>query len=439
MNSNSATIIHTIIAILSLLVGYPYFGSFFVLLMIPYIAIMTLKKDAHYFPAIAVHCFAGTTSMLSFYVSCLLLGFINYKELKNRGMSIMLWIFSIIFCIVVIYVFLRRPFYDNIQSTIISFQFCFSFFAFIYGVIVFKSFDTYVVKQFIYVFLLLYFIALIDSTYLSTYNSMIVIFLVSAAFSSVLFIQSKSTILLFISGLTVLLMIFMRGGKTTFTLLLSIFYSFLLSMCYFRKQKRLLKLLTNVFPYFIIIVFVFFGIFNYSSINISWNDVEETNLNDFSLLIDRAKFKIIDDRAPYWNGAWEQIITSDNYLPPVVVQGITAYTTSGNEILDVTFGGHNTYLELLRLFGWIVGSTLCISYILISVLAGKIFLLNKLNKTMVLFFSSVIAQQVIVSLTGTYVMLGNCGVFQFSLLGIMYSIYCENKRMMMKYNLISNN
>ena len=113
---------------------------------------------------------------------------------------------------------------------------------------------------------------------------------------------------------------------------------------------------------------------------------EAIDLFSWTNLTNRLSFKFFGDRAPFWAGGIQQIVSSANLLPLADPPDILALFQSGRET-EITFGAHTTFIELVRKYGIIAGVSLGSCLIYITVISRKVFLIKNLNNYFVPFFS----------------------------------------------------
>ncbi len=164
-----------------------------------------------------------------------------------------------------------------------------------------------------------------------------------------------------------------------------------------------------------------FAIRNYQYVQIDNEALGSyTDFSNLTGLRSRAQFKLFGDRAPYWAGAWDDIRDADTPFPPLVVEEVTATLQDGDEI-EVTFGGHNTYLELLRLFGWLCGGILILLFVRSMIVGRRILTVRGLPAQLAILLCSVFAFDLLISLSGTAFM-GSSSVIALTFVGSAWAM-----------------
>ena len=151
---------------------------------------------------------------------------------------------------------------------------------------------------------------------------------------------------------------------------------------------------------------------------------EPTETIDFSSwenVINRASFKLFGDRALFWAAGWEQLISLKPILPIHDIPDIIAFRADGSSTDELSFGAHNTPLQLLRIFGFFMGGVLILCYYKCTVLASKFFISNKTEKWFLPLIIVSLTCSIVLFLTGTAAMLCNFALFTFGIMGIAYN------------------
>jgi hypothetical protein len=149
------------------------------------------------------------------------------------------------------------------------------------------------------------------------------------------------------------------------------------------------------------------------------NSPEGIDLTSWSNFSDRLSFKFFGDRAPFWAGGFHQIMLYQPIFPIPDMPNIEAEMRSGAEI-EITFGAHTSFIELIRKYGIFAGGLLCYSLIFIVIKSSKVFKIKKLNVYMVPFFSMAFMCTIILSLAGQFEMMPGYALLSFGVLGLAY-------------------
>lgn len=406
--------IHLIIAFLSLF-GYAYGGISFKILMIPYTGWLVLKKDARYMPALLVHCTSATLVMPFIYLTFAFLSVKNFFYLKKMKLTGPLVLLLALFPVFIWLFFSKYSDTTDFVASIMSLNMYLSFFAFFYGVLIVKPFDRGVIDAIILTLFLLFILHQFELQ-----SSRLIFFsypLFIGFFSYFYFfrnINPKQVLLIFISLFSLIILLL----DYTFTLFFSSVFSFVLIGLYYSGRRKLIFTMTGMSAYLLVFVIMVLGVLNYMQID---NISNITDANTNIAFTERIKFKLFADRAPFWDGAVKQIGLLNSFFPPVEVPNITA-TLIDNKDVEVSFGGHNIYLELVRNYGYLAGILLCFLYLFIGIVGRNIFLLKKINPLFMLLVASSVSIHIIGGLTGTYPVTMNFSIANFTILGAAYAL-----------------
>ena len=147
------------------------------------------------------------------------------------------------------------------------------------------------------------------------------------------------------------------------------------------------------------------------------------DFSDWNSFSNRAQYKFFGDRAIYWDASWKQLLEYKPILPLHDIPNISTYSILTGKLLDdLEFGAHNTPLQLLRIFGFLMGGLLIFLYIYYTVISSSVFNSKGDKAMMIPLFAVVFADVIILFLTGTAVMLSSFALFSFGLLGVAYGI-----------------
>ena len=133
------------------------------------------------------------------------------------------------------------------------------------------------------------------------------------------------------------------------------------------------------------------------------------------------------DRAIFWDAAWIQLRELKPVWPLHDIPNISTYSLSGDLLDDIEFGAHNTPLELLRIFGFVMGGLLIVCYIFCTVISARVFASKTIDAFMIPMFTVVFANVIIIFLGGTAAMLPNYALFTFGLMGVAYGLVENNE------------
>jgi hypothetical protein len=192
---------------------------------------------------------------------------------------------------------------------------------------------------------------------------------------------------------------------------------------YFKKKFISLRIATGSIAYIVLFLLLIFAITGFEKYDYSaYIDMTIKEVNSFESLSNRIGMKFFDDRAPIWIGVWEDIVYEKNWLPPFKVTEIKAVTRTFKKV-NFEFHAHNTYLELIRSNGIIMGLVLTTILIYFSLLGRKIFTLPNVDPLFIVFAVASIASLIIGSFTGIFVLLSTYAIFVLSIIGVAYAVF----------------
>lgn len=385
--------------------------------MIPYVMYLVFRCDARYLPALMLHCCSETMILPVIYVSMGALSCLHFRRIKQAGTH---WIVTALLLLTPVFVYTvvqRYLLTLDLNASLISVVYYLSFFCIGYGVLIVNGLMPRVLNACIFTIAT---VTLLSYAGLYVRISMVggAICLNYALFT--LFGRQRIGLLWFLCALTAAVNLFM-ADESTFTIMGTCLFSLVLMFLYKRGYFRLLKTATGLLPYIAILLLMNFAIRNYQYVQIDNEALGSyTDFSDLTGLRSRAQFKLFGDRAPYWAGAWDDIREADTPFPPLVVEEVTATLQDGDEI-EVTFGGHNTYLELLRLFGWLCGGILILLFVRSMIVGRRILTVRGLPAQLAILLCSVFAFDLVISLSGTAFM-GSSSVIALTFVGSAWAM-----------------
>lgn len=418
-------IFQTIIAILGLLVGYPLLGNVFILLMTPLVIYMVVKKDAGFLPALMIHCASETSIMYVVFLGIMFVCLFKFGSLWKNGKTRFLLLALVLLFPLYLVLTIQKIRLDAFtwQAALHYTAYYLSFWAFLYCFLIADTFDKGTVKLLLFSFLFIFILIKIIPGF-SYYRVISMIVFLGVSYGLYLLLHYKDIILGSVVFLLSMALFF--SEERTFTQLLTLVYSITIFLLWIASKKQLARKSVYVLPYVIIVILMIYGVNNYeTAIYGSYSEhINYSNWSDFS---NRAKFKFFADRSVFWSSAWNQLITLKPILPIHDIPDIIVYKTSGKVLEDVGFGAHNTPLQLMRIFGFIMGGVLIIIYIYCTALASKIIALNNNYAYLIPMLVVVITNMLVLFLTGTAAMLPGFALFSFGLCGIAFGRCLEVK------------
>lgn len=414
-------IIQAIIGILALLVGYPRGGSLFVLLMIPLVIYLIIRKDAGFLPALMLHCASDTSIAYAVFwgmmIMCIINSRIIWKDPKTR------FIFLVLLSLFPLYVWLLYQKvtldYMLLQRALYYTTYYITFWGFLYCYLISGSFNRNTVKLILVAFLIMWLISTIFPDVRHARVFFMTVFLGVVYGAYLLYLKKR---ILGILTLLVFFPLFYSSGEITFTELLVLLYALTIFILWSFNKNSIVKKSVSIAPYLVIFVLMIYGINNYDNVVVYAID-DKMDFSDWKSFSNRAQYKFFGDRAIYWDASWKQLVEYKPILPLHNIPNISTYSILTGKLLDdLEYGAHNTPLQLLRIFGFLMGSLLIVIYIYITVISSNIFITKSVKAIMIPLFAVVFADVVILFLTGTAVMLSSFALFSFGLLGVAYGI-----------------
>lgn len=408
-----------IIAIIGLCVGYPYGGTIFIALMIPFVVKMVLSKDVNYFPALMVHM-ASETSIYT--VILLLMMFVAIRENKKLSDKNVRIIYKTLLFLLPVYLLVVYQQVvivgNNIQKAFASFGiFYLVLWSFLYSYIIGKSFDSRSLKLLLVTLVIVKLLTILNICGYSRISGCVNYFI--PAFGIYLYFSGRrifGVICLLISLLSLL-----TDEDLTFSVLGATVLAIFLTYFFVKGKIKSLRIFTGLSVYVAIIALLLYGAFNYQGMIV--NSSDHIDFSSWSAFSGRFMFKLFGDRAPFWNSGILQLWEYHPLFPNPHLPELNAIAVDGHEIDNSAYGSHNIIIEYLRLFGIIPGVILCGILIFISQLGRKYIVgASRLNIEIPLFISA-ISSYIILCLTGTLTVQPSYALFTVGLMGVAYTKY----------------
>lgn len=412
------------------LFGYQYLGLPFKIIISTVIFLMIWSKRPEFFPGLAIHLIAESMSMYTILFSCLFTVLLHWKYWKQTKIK---WLFLLVIIPLPIFFWQTYSRYFEMKlgflNSITPMEYYLGLFPFFYGVLISKKKTAGI---FLGIIIVLIISSALNLSGLFSITVRLVFFsipcLITYAFTiRIKHISSRLEFILLGSAFIVSLAYLLIAKNTTFTLLLSTLFGWLLT---FLKKNKFIKLtyfLSSKWAFIITIIFVLIvansvnnsTVENVVDLNKDMSQLKLTNVNDFK---ERLAFKSLGDRAPIWRGVLLSVIAEKNVLPPLTRTPYDINTIWGKEI-KTEIGAHNIFLELLRCYGIIIGIISGIIYITQLVYAGYSYKLLSKDPLSISILSTVISVGVIGGMTGQFVLLASFSFLLMSLAGIFYGRY----------------
>jgi hypothetical protein len=405
-----------------LLLAFQNLGELFKFIVAPYIFYMVWSENPRYFPALMVNSAGGSTIAIFILISCFLLTLKYFKQITSM-FNIWLLILSFLPAPILFYQTLYR-FYVldfNFVDSVIPLGFYVGIFPFFYGLRMSKKFSR---KNLKVIFISLIFVYIFNLLNISSSLRITAIsFALFAVIGGIFVLPFKTKIKLSyyykIAGILAIVLVLSGFYEIKFHLLGSIILSFIIIILYMWKQKILLEFFVKkriILLSLIIITYVITQTYNYSSNKFNVSDFSYTDITTYPQFI---AYKAIGDRGVIWNAVWKKSMHARYWVPPLVVDDISFISLDRKKI-EVTFGAHNLFLELLRQYGLIIGPIISIIYISMLIYLGRIFFKRIKNHYILFLAATIFGIGIVVGLTGMYTLMINFSFLFMGLTGILY-------------------
>jgi len=432
-NKNDYSIIYIIqifISIISYMFGYPLLGSIYIITMAPLCMYLVLKKDAGYIPALAIHCMSQTSISFLILLSIVMICILNAKEiLGNKKLRLFFLILTSTLPLFFLLTYQRMTHEHETWQVAFSYSvYYLSFWCFLYGYIMRNTYKPSFSRIILFSLIVCFILCNIFKLSEPSRGFSVVIFYGMICGFYMLFSSSKMMGVLVIGFSSM----FFFTENMTFTQLITGLLGCVI-IYFWLKKMRFLRALTGLFPYLIISALMVFVISTYDN-TFTGAHSDSMDFSSWNGFWSRAQFKLFDDRAVFWKAAWLQIVELHPLLPMHDMPLIIPVSNFSEIRTEVYFGAHNTPLQLLRIFGIIMGSGLIFCYIKGTIL-GSSYLLIDNNSDIVglLLIVTIISYSIVLFLTGTAAMLPVHSLFFFPLMGVFYGKTVEIKEKF-KYN-----
>lgn len=412
---------HVIVAFF-LVTAYQEYGESFKYFAAPYVLYLVLKENPNYFPAIFINVAGGSTIAIAVLIGCLIL---TIKHLRYFSDIFGTWFLVFVFLpgpVLLYQSFYRYYFMEtDIVNSIIPLGFYLGIFPFFYGILISRKFpvDLFKVLYLTFIFIIIYNILTITAPLrivtfvLELYTVVGILILLPVKIKIGVNIFYKITALLTLVGIATGFL------EVKFHFLGSILLAVFMIVIYWWRNDLLLNLLTNkrlIVLLVLVMAYIMSQTYNYSLSNVPLSSFSYTDITSYPAFI---MYKAFADRGVIWNAVWSDILYYQYIMPPYFVSGYSFTSISGSRI-EVEYGAHNLFLELMRQYGILFGIIVSIVYIAIIVYLGKVFK-TKLDDFYVLFLSaSVFGMGVVTGLTGMYTLMINFSFLFIGLAGILY-------------------
>ena len=417
-------LLHLLIAFI-LLPGYFFLGIEYKIVLIPYVLFLLFSKKAIYYPALIIHFLPGTMISQIILLGCLVLSLGDIKILRQYRVSSM-YILSISSFILLVYISIQKAYdlnysiIDNLKDLAVYL----GFFGFYYGVLVSAQFNRRIIERVLWVLLF----SVVLQALIADDGTIRYYFLALPLFITITIAKlitrrkiSVSSIFIYIS---VLILVLVRLGRIelTFTLIMTTFISILIVFLYERFKTLFLEIRTGTI-FAILIIFLTVYVVNNPQFTGRPSDFETVNgITNISDLLTAFEFKAFGDRGVLWIGTWNTLIRDYYIWPPFKPSDIEFELYKGT-LIDVSYGAHNIVLELIRQYGFMVGLSGVIIYLLIMMKLGKALSLTNSGPLMVIVGAVVLSTAFVGGLVGHFVLINNFSFLLMSLCGICYGVF----------------
>jgi len=407
------------VAAFALLPCYFYFGPEFKILIIPYVLYLLFSAKACYFPAILVHFMPGSVVSQAILIACAVLPLIHWEKLKRLQLHRL-------------YVFAATPLSMVLLTGIYHFAFLghawlkvagflsyfLGFFAFFYGAVIAAHFDNVSMQRVLWVLLvplLMQVAGLFDITIRYTFLTIPLFIMLSAA---PFFIKGTAHFFRSILFYPVLFMALRAAGGLTFTGLSSALVGFGLLLGHSYAHGTLKRVpLTRFFAVGSVLILVY--------VTASISDLQDSkrafvgaqSSSALHNLINEFQLKAFGDRGVLWRGTLEVLGREGTIYPPSTPPQVS-YVTLDGALMEVTFGAHNVFLELVRIYGFGVGIAGIFVYLWIFSHVGRAFSSGKIDQSVALLGAALLGTGFMGGLVGQFVLMNNFSLLLMGLAGV---------------------
>lgn len=419
---NTEVIFQIVLAFLAVLFGYPYASMISVILMTPFVVWMVIKKNAAFLPALMIHCSSESSIMFAVFLTMMIICLFNAKAFKTQKM--VKFIFNVLLVMAPIYLVLtfQKMVLDSYewQGALNYTSMYLGGWAFLYCFLISDTFDTKALKLLLWSIALLYLFSnifhVIHWSKLSNCFMLIV-----PVYGFYFLLKSKRIII------SVLLLLwgipsFLLSQHGTFTLFLTSVYAIVVFVLW-NLEKKAATTITGIAPYIVILFLMAYGMLNYRTAQYG-DYAEHMDFSSAQSFINRAQYKFFGDRALFWDASWRQLLDLKPVFPIHDIPDIVAISAEGR-MSEVDFGAHNTPLQLLRIFGFLMGGCLIICFMTITNLTAKYFRNYNVYGMEVPIISIAVTNSLVLFLTGTAALLPGIALFTFGLMGIASGKICR--------------
>lgn len=427
INKSDSEIInlHFVIAILCTPL-YIYGGEFFKFIAIPYVLFMVFSLKQVYMPALFVHFMHGSTISFAILIGCFILSILKKRDLKKMKLNLLLILALIPFPLILYTAYVR---YFNMHQSIIEiieFQsMYFGFFSFFYSVLVFKKIN-YKINKYLLVIL---FLAIIISFIIEDFYVRYVFFAIPYLFITLMnnyFNHQKINYIYLISIFIFLIIGFLID--TTTTLIFTSFIGALILLLYYKLYifVRYSTAILFILTFFLLISAI--RDFNLSNNSESGYNIEvqKISFSDPSSILNRANYKLTEDRAPLWAANFKNYVLNGSLMPSLKNKEYEFETINGFKF-ESEIAAHNIYLQLFKYYGLIIGSACSLLYVLLIFKISYVFEIKKINFFVVAVAATIISIGFFGGFTGQYTLLINFSFLYFGMGGLVYKYYHQNK------------
>lgn len=412
-------VFQTILAFVALFFGYPNMGNIAIIIMAPFVFFMVLRMNALLLPALMIHCSSYTSIMYAVFFSMMIVCIINTKAF-NADKSVR-FVYRMLLFVLPFFIALtiQRMALDlnTWQEALGYVCYYLGFWAFLYCFLISDTFNALALKLLIGSIVLLYLFFAVLSIGQSGY--LLTCFMYIALVYGIWFILKSKHKMIGVGLLVFSVPVFLLSIFGTFTFLLTAVYAIIVFWLWAR-QKKLSATITGWASFIVILILMGYGILNINSAHYG-NYADHMDFSSVDAFLNRAKFKFFGDRVPYWYAGLEQLIALKPILPMHDIPDIIP----ADRIEEVTFGAHNTPLQLMRIFGILAGGLLILCYVVMTNSASKYFRNFNWQSLEVPIIAIAITNSIVLFMTGTAAMLPAFALFSFGLMGIAVGKNCR--------------
>jgi hypothetical protein len=422
IGTNNSFIWYSIAFGLFSLVAYQFLGYSYQIIAAVLIFAMIWSKKAEYFPGLIIHLFIGPTLVLyTILMTTFLLALYNYrywfKVKVGRLFLLTLFPFPFVLWQVISMYNINSNYIENVNVA----QYYFGIFPFFYGILISHKLDKPIWTALFSIFILS---VIFHFTFIFNSTVRIIFYAIPAIIAFSIHKKKEFKVNTLLKIFSIMIMIFVLitiNNNTTLTILGSIVFASVLVYLRNRNRQRIIEILTSKYIILSSILIVFLVIQTTTTVSYSGRlkGAQSLRITNPAELFDRAQIKFFADRGPIWKGVWIDMLSKNNFLPPLSIESYKV-KYSARRIKESTLEAHNLYLALLQKYGWLVGISISIAFIIMLLKSAKSLNLLTTDPFIITTASTVFSVGVIGSMFGQFPLMTQFSFMFTGLAGICY-------------------